>query len=420
MMVLFRNIALVSFLFIFTISCSDLHEEEITKGNDKVSLKDKLIELGRPVIIIQTPDSVEIESKDIWMEGATFEIYNTDGSKDCDGSLAIKGRGNSTWLLPKKPYALKLDKKNNILGFPNHKRFCLLAEYNDIGWLRNDLVFSFSRELSNLEWTPRSEEVNLIFNGEYRGLYLLTEQIKIDKNRVNVGDNGFIIEIDYRAKEESEEDPLFYVDHISSALVVKDYDETESSLEYIQNYIKKVDAVLFSDKYLDVKDGYKTLIDIDSFVEWYLIAEITKNSDYCFFSSCYMNLGRDYKLKMGPLWDFDRSLGWYTSEEGDLECIQPEGFYIKEYVDWYIRMFSDPDFVSAVKKRFNYYYSSKNQICDILDSIVDRTSSSYTLDFDLWHSDLGDCKSFRKARVDYLKQWLNARLDWMQPEIKNL
>lgn len=416
-----KYLVFVMILSIFT-SCnsdSDDIKEPINLEEIESIIKD-VCEWGLPVIVINTPNSEDIVSKENWIDNASIRIYNTDLSSDYAGTLSIKGRGNSTWDLPKKPYAIKLDNKNKILSMPEHKRFCLLAEYNDIGWLRNDLVFWIGRELSNLDWTPRTQEVIVILNGTYKGLYLLTEQIKIDQNRVNVSDNGVVLEIDHRAEQESEEDPFFYVAHISSPLVIKDFDGTSESLEYVKLYIKHVDEVLFSSDYLDDEKGYKTLIDLDSFIEWYLIAEISKNSDYCFFSSCYMNLTPGSKLKMGPLWDFDRSLGWYISEEGDLECLDAEGFYIKKYVDWYFRMFSDPTFIAELKNRFEYYYSSKKQIFGQLDLLVEKTNLSYSKDFNLWHSDLQNCYSFRKARVEYLKQWLDSRLEWMKAELNNL
>lgn len=229
---------------------------------------------GLPVVMINTPNDAEIVSKNDWMANASLTIYNADGSLNYEGSLSVKGRGNSTWVQPKKPYALKLDSKSEILGIPKHKRWCLLAEYFDPGFLRNNLAFWIGNKISTLEWTPRTSEVNLILNGKYNGIYLLTEQIKIDKNRVNVGDDGFVMEIDIRAADEGETDPHFKIDHIGQWVAVKDYDENPQSLEYIENFIREADALLFSDNYLDETKGWKSMIDMDSFIEWYLINEI--------------------------------------------------------------------------------------------------------------------------------------------------
>ena len=151
---------------------------------------------GLPLVVVDTPDANPIVSKDEWMKDASISVYDDSGHLDFAGSLAVKGRGNSTWGLPKNPYALKLDSKNEILGMPKHKRWCLLADYLDPSYLRNNLAFWIGNKLSTLDYTPRTREVNLVLNGKFCGQYLLTEQLKIDKNRVNAGDDGFLMEID--------------------------------------------------------------------------------------------------------------------------------------------------------------------------------------------------------------------------------
>lgn len=255
-------------------------------------------------------------------------------------------------------------------------------------------------------------------NGKYNGLYLLCEQIKIDEDRVNVGDDGFILEIDARAI--SDTDPYFSVSNIPQPLAVKDYDEKEGSLEYVKDFISRADACLFSNDYLDPEIGWKSMIDMESFVEWYLIKEITKDNDAVFFSSCYMNLKRDDKLKMGPLWDFDISMGNYFEEGGTPDANNPIGFRIKN-VKWFQRLFTDPDFVALVKQRFDVYYNSQDKIYSHIDNICSKTNDAYQGEIDLWRPSYSSTAyDYRKARLDYLKNWLRQRFEWLKTEFNNM
>ncbi|MDE6125779.1 MAG: CotH kinase family protein, partial [Muribaculaceae bacterium] len=138
-----------------------------------------------PILYLSTPAA--IESKEVWVEGSRLELLNTPGrGQDMDVSLSVKGRGNSTWNYPKKPYALKLDKKDAVLGMPRHKRWVLLANYIDPSKMRNALAFEVARQTESLAWTPRGTFVDLVVNGRMMGNYYLCEQIRVDPDRVDM------------------------------------------------------------------------------------------------------------------------------------------------------------------------------------------------------------------------------------------
>ena len=148
-----------------------------------------VFESGLPKVIIETPDRVAITSKEVWTENATISLTGaSDASWNFDAiKTSIRGRGNSTWGQPKKPYALKLDKKQKIMGMPKHKRWVLIANYLDNSFMRNEMAFYLSEQVG-LDWTVHGEFVDLVLNGEYKGLYWLGEAIKVDENRVNIND----------------------------------------------------------------------------------------------------------------------------------------------------------------------------------------------------------------------------------------
>ena len=141
---------------------------------------------GLPVVYIDTPNAVAITSKEDWTKNSSIKIINTDGSEDySNNKLQIRGRGNSTWTYPKKPYALKLKDDSEILGMPAHKRWVLLANWMDRTLLRNDVSFQIAKQTC-MEWTPRGKFVEVVLNGKHIGNYYLCEQIKVDANRVNI------------------------------------------------------------------------------------------------------------------------------------------------------------------------------------------------------------------------------------------
>ena len=146
---------------------------------------------GLPLVSITTPDNSEITSKEEWLEDATISI---SGAKNESWNFepvktSIHGRGNSTWVQPKKPYALKLDKKQKILGMQKHKRWVLIANYLDNSFIRNSMAF-YLIGLFGLDYTVKGEFVDLVLNCEYKGLYWLGEAIKIDENRININDGN--------------------------------------------------------------------------------------------------------------------------------------------------------------------------------------------------------------------------------------
>ena len=427
--------------FIPTFECADakvyFEDEEVISGETKLdcslpinlvvaSANDTtsyLLEIkyytGLPIVYINTEEKKAIDSKENYVNG-NIRIVQNAGSQSIEpvfeSEMKIKGRGNSTWNLPKKPYKIKFDSKKSLMGFPADKEWVLLANYTDKTQLRNELAFFMGR-ISSFEYTPRTAFVEVIINGVYNGTYQLTEQLKISKNRVNVGDDGYLMEIDSKA---SEEDITFQVPHIGPAINIKDPDIEVGSeaYEYLVDYMNKADAALFSESFTDPEIGYAKYFDVTSFADWYIINEIAKNNDAIFWTSCYMNLSRDGKLKMGALWDYDIAFG--NVDYGN--CGDPEGFYIKD-IPWFIRLFEDPEFVSLVKERFEYFYSQKdiiflqiNENADYLKyAAIENNNKWGTLYNYTWPNNeiLGSYQN----EVQNMKNWLYKRFEWLNTAI---
>ena len=392
--------------------------------NSKKIASADLTHSGLPVVIINTPNNQDITSKDEYVENTLMSVLQMDIMDEFCELTNMKGRGNSTWAAPKKPYAIKFDKKKSLMDLPEDKSWVLLANYYDATLLRNDLAVFMGNEISTLDWTPHYQQADLILNGQYKGIYQLGEKVKISKKRVNVGDDGFLLEVD--AKAEANE-VTFNVTHIGQPINIKEPDVVVDGEDYnyIVDYLTNADAVLFSENWLDAEDGYKKYIDMSSFVDWYLINEIAKNNDAAFYTSCYMNLKRGSKLKMGPLWDFDIAFGGYPWPEWAPNVNDVEGYHIKN-VGWYNRMFQDPFFLSLVKERFNDFYSRKQDMLDHIDSKAAIIIEKVIEDNKLWGRITDKTASNEEVKVAYqekvnqLKTWLSTRLEWLKTNLANL
>jgi len=288
-----------------------------------------------PALYINTPGGVGIESKEEWIKNAGISIAGAaDESWNFDEvATSIKGRGNSTWTNPKKPYAIKLKQAQKVLGMPEHKRWVLLANYKDGSFMRNEVAFYLS-EVFEFDWTVHGEFVDLVLNGEYRGLYWLGETIKVDGNRVNINDGNPGM-TDDEDKDYLIEMDAFYDENVKFRSAVRDIpymiqnddfmvDENgvitsggAARLERFQAKIENLEKLLYpdwtegmnTDDCIAPDESYAETIDIDSWVKFWFVNEIMDNRDCVdprsdFFTFDSMN----NIFKAGPVWDFDRTL----------------------------------------------------------------------------------------------------------------
>ncbi len=428
---------------VITSSCTSLR----IKGSEKAYSADDAVNFSNPVTFVSTgPDGTEqeytavvhfsnlpvvymttpsaITSKNIWTADCEMQIWNAGENDGLYQKVNVKGRGNSTWGLPKKPYAIKLDKKADVLGMPKHKRWVLLANYYDITNLRTETSMDLGRR-TGLEYTPRTKFVELVMNGTYQGLYQLTEQLKIDENRVNVGDDGFLLEIDARAGQDPE-DVYFRDNGMKRDIVIKDPDVAYGSedFEYIKAYIASVSSSIVELGNDNNTQDYQNLIDVPSFVDWYLVNELTRNADAtALFSSCYMNLKRGEKLRMGPLWDFDLAIGNYVLTGGEVYN-SPKGFSLRS-TSWYGYLHKSPSFVSKLKSRFDALYNSREDIYANIRTQRDYIREAYIGNELKWHrlnvgTDSDVISQNFDTKVDGIIDWLETRFNWMKGEFDKL
>lgn len=400
---------LLSILLIALYSCSK--DETIIEIEEVV-----LPEL--PIISIMTENLQPVISRDDYITGEV-EITSSNEDEKLVLALEIRGRGNSTWHFPKKPYQIRFDDKEKILGMAKDKKWVLLANYSDKTMLRNEVAFNLSR-FSDLDWTPDTRSVELFINNEYVGVYQIAQKVEESSNRVDIGDNGYLLEVDQLSRLDLD-DIYFETNNYLFNIKEPNLDAGDDQYNIINDYIQLTENTLLGDNFTDPVEGYVKYIDVDSFIDWYLINEITKNNDAKFFSSVYMNYTPGGKLKMGPVWDYDISLGNINYNNNETT----DGFWIKK-ATWYSRLFEDPNFVSKVKSRFNYFYDNRNLFQEHIDSSALSLNQSKERNFFKWPI-LGIYVWPNNVffptydeEVVYLKDWLNERLEWLNNNFNEL
>jgi hypothetical protein len=384
---------------------------------------------GIPVVYLDTKNAAPIVSKDDYLEGHLKIDGNgkfTDGIYD--GDLKVKGRGNTTWFNPKKPYKLKLSAKSKILGMPSSKDWVLLANYSDKSLLRNAVAFELSNRL-DMTYTPRSQFVELVLNGKYAGNYQLTEQIEIDKNRVNVtemeaSDNagdaltgGYLLEVDYRY-----DDVYYFTSGKGVPVVIKEPEDiTPDQLNYIKDYIASTETALYGSSFGDTAVGYAKYLNTSTFVDYYLVNEIMKNHDAAFQTSVYLYKDRLGKISIGPVWDFDIAAGNINYDDAE----KTNSWRIRNYY-WYQRLFQDAGFRNKVKDRWNELKSTKiDGIIDFIDTQHQYLDKSQQENFKTWEIlniyvwPNAVVPGSYQGEIDYLKTWLKDRISWMDSQINS-
>lgn len=318
-----------------------------------------------PTMFINTPegglDRIHAD-KSHKEKGCTMLALNSKGNVDYDAELAsMKGRGNSTWGYPKRPYNIKLNSKTKLFGMEKAKSWCLIANYEDLSLLRDQIVYNLGADIG-MDVSPDCRSIDLYVNGEYKGVYLITEKVEIKKNRVDITDlegdtedlnpdldfstlapqgiagkfcgyiensqrwydipnepenitGGYLLELE--VTDRYAEEPSGFVTKNTQPVVLKSPEyATEAQIKYISGYWQEMEDALYSETgYNSLGKHYTEYIDIVSWAKQYLIQEWTSNWD-AGLTSNYFYKDIDGKLLAGPVWDFDTAIGNYEGRDG--------------------------------------------------------------------------------------------------------
>lgn len=387
---------------------------------------------GLPKLYITTQNRAPINSKDFYVN-ASFKL-DPNAQFDCDkfqGAGEIKGRGNSTWGLVKKPYKIKLSEKASLFGSYPYDEWTLLANYADKSLIRNYLAFEMSKRM-DMAYSPTHQFVELFLNGIHQGNFMISDQIEIGETRVNIPklkssdvndsiiSGGYLMEIDYRSKEE--EGAIWFESYGMPIAVKSPKSPTTKQLNYITNYVNKADSVLFSSNFKNTTTGFRKYFDEESFIKFFIINELFKNCDAQGYSSIYFYKDRnDDKLYMGPVWDFDLGAG---NARHQYLCQLTSGWYIRNGIR-YNRMFKDPLFVERVKETWSKYRGEILSVILMIDPLTEKLDLSQKRNFAIW-TNFEDPDYFvmpgnltYEAQILYLKTFLEKRFEWLDSQFNN-
>lgn len=379
-----------------------------------------------PTIYLTTDGGAAITSKEDYVTGS-IKIVNDDeffpGIRSFEAPMKIRGRGNSTWGMPKKPYKIKLDSKACLFDMSTDKEWCLLANYCDKSLLRNLLAMELSRMLG-FSWTPRMVPVEVNLNGKYIGVYNFSEHKKVSEERVDIDlDAGDIL---FELEENQDETVCWWTDHGAPVMFSEPAEPTAVQTEYAKQYFRDFETALWAKDFATVYN----MIDVDSFINNFIIQELTKNVDGNLRKSTFITLPKGGKLEMYHVWDFDITLG-NCDYYGD--GLKPwEGWWIKDRGSsgknhgWYYRLFMDPEFVKKVKARWNEMYPRFQTIPDWIDYNVQVLGDAPKRNFIAWKIlDQYVWPNYKvtgsyEGEVEWLQEYYAKRLEWMNENINAL
>ena len=363
-----RTLLLVFFFLLVLTSCTNNPNDKDPVTPDTPEVKDNYGNIldymtedgGIPLIKIKTDEGKFPQDKENYVDG-TLEIVEEKGSNKVifdKADMGVRLRGNSTLECPKKAFRIKFDKKQSLFELPAAKSWVLLANYFDKSNIRNYLAYLTAHKLDNLYFQPSCIFVEVEFNGDYLGLYLLCEQMQTGEGRVDIEQD------EYNDSNGSYFFELDFEDRILADGLVKNVSYFESNgLFYALKYPEDEDATynrcLYIKSFMDTvfmkmknKTDYDSVMDVESFIDYYLIQELFKNVD-SIQSSVYYYV-ENKMLYAGPVWDFDIALGVVGKNDRswDYAWYEEHIYWVKEQSKFYNTLFQDSRFLNRVKARY--------------------------------------------------------------------
>ena len=339
---------------------------------------------------------------------------------------------------------MKPSDADNSTGFPEEEDWILYGPYSDKSLVRNVLIYELSNNMG--QYASKTKFYELEINGVFQGVYVLMEKIKRDKNRVDISKNkveditgGYIIKIDKPTG-----DGEWYNGNIAfgrgNINFLYEYpkadDISEEQKKYIQDYIHLFETALVSDGFESIESGYRQFIDLDSFIDFFILNEFSKNPDG-FRLSTYLHKEKGGKLKMGPIWDFNLAFGNVNYCDGD----SPYGWAHRfndicsgdtwQVPFWWNRFLDDPEYVSLLKERWAILRSdilSEDIVLGRLRELQENLKGSSAIDknFGKWlilgkyiwpNKFIGDSYD---SEINYLEEWIIERFKWLDQNINKL
>lgn len=370
---------------------------------------------GVPRVVIETEDFAGVRDRETEIP-SRMQIYGEKSPESEVYELTVRGRGNSSFKMPKYGMKLEFSDKVSLFGMPKNKDWALIANFGDKSHLRNYMMTRLSEWLG-AKYTPKMQFVELYLNRNYMGLYLFAETVKVAKNRVNIDENDttFLVE-----KEDSKKfDPPYilsdneYYYHIKSPK--NPSPETEDLLLDHLNDFEKYMKESFHEKSRDIQNW----LDIDDYVLYYWVQEFSKNEDGCYARSVYFTWKKGESIHFGPLWDFDLAFGNASREPNK----NPEDWYIRRYrLNYYIMRIPEVDNAATIywnehRKKFKELIDSIPIYRSIIEDAVKNEYRRWPVIENTENWALKDPYDSYDEAVETMTEWMKKRYQWIDEQI---
>jgi spore coat protein CotH len=373
---------------------------------------------GLPIIKINTVNEAAINSKEIYTDVSFFSLSDPNNPANdisrIDARDQIRGRGNSTWDAPKRPYRIKFRTAMSLFGLPAARNWVLLASYYDVTFLKDAFAFELGSRLG-LPYTHSYQHVQLYLNGIYKGIYILTEHNEVGEGRVEIDKNeGWLVEL----SERMDDDPEFRTMYYNLPFVIKSPEFepariTNPAYSFVKNDLNELCNLMGSNDFPE--NGYRDLIDMETIAKYLLVPVLAANHQDFFGGplSVFFYKDKGGKISGGPLWDFDNSFGTLW---GPYHRTEVTGRFYSPYPgnSFFRRLFQDPVFRAMYKEIWKNNSHSISSMSQFIDSMADKirkgVEENYNiwwrgLDFDYW---IEDMKDFVNTRIGYLDSAYNS------------
>ncbi len=399
------------------------------EGNVKKYKVETDIKAELPVVVIET-DGSGITKEEYSDAVVSVECDHLEGFESTHASeTRIRGRGNSTWKWSdKKPYKLKFDSDVSLLGMREGREWVLLANYNDKALIRNYVALEMAKTLDNMDCYATQYPVDVFLDGKYVGVYTLGEQIEEGDERIEIGinatttDTGYLLEVGGEALDEDE--ISFSCELVKNVQIIepKAQNVTDEHIVFISNYIDMVDRAIISG------EGYDSLIDVDSLIDWFILTELSFNSDGAMRRSVFLKKNPGEKLEIASVWDYDIAFGNSNTDFLNYHswaCLATDYGYVT--YNWMNYLMKDEAFVARLRERFNEIKDELHACAmDSIDYAYEVCAPSAEENFQTW-----DILNMQVAiepyyvvryntyekQIEFLREFINFRFEWIDSQL---
>lgn len=388
-----------------------------------------------PVLYINTEGHQDIVSEEEylqanwWLDNMGNDAYESIGSAQPQQGMLIKGRGNWTWKnYDKKSFRIKLDDKHPLMGMHSNRHFCLLAHADDfLAYLKNTMGFELSRRVG-LAYTPAQEPVEVVLNGQFIGLYFLTEKIRVGKHRVNIEEQmdgetdpqritgGWLLE----TPTGREDNTLWFLEQPDNDIWLAVNPQSpeilsEQQTTYIRNYIQSANDAIYTEDKTSVE--WEKYIDIDTLAMYYIVGEIMDDLEY-FAGSCYLykRRGDSTKLIFGPVWDFGNAFQrWAIYQDTQFNKFifeEPNPFTSSHWIEEIVKF---PHFQQMLRVHWQSFYQQGFNGLDLdqyMDVFVNKIRSAFDCDLKRWP------KYWNNIDLQKMEfsNFIHRKIDWLDAQ----